>query len=127
MPSMDTMFPGGARERCPIHHSYMPCMHCNTGAFARRTDPGTSKYAAARVDVSAKEKVVLDSLKAYGPGNGHEVAARTGMRLNTVTPRFKPLLKKGLIRNALTQDGGHLKRERQLVWEATGADVDGNG
>jgi DNA-binding MarR family transcriptional regulator len=73
------------------------------GAYARRSDPHTAHEAAQRVNVTDLESVVLEALRALGPSTSHEVAAHTGLDLVTVSPRFKPLEKKGLVRRRLNE------------------------
>jgi hypothetical protein len=70
-------------------------------AWARSEDRDTSKEAAEAVrgDVATKlEQEVLDGLRRLnGSGTAREVAAITGMDLQSVTPRFMPLARKGLV------------------------------
>lgn len=68
------------------------------GAFARATDPATSHAAAAAVDATAKEAVVLAAIAQFPEGCiADDIARVTGLRDGTVTPRLRPLLRKGLI------------------------------
>ena len=71
------------------------------GAYARHTDPHTSHEAARSIQVTDLESVVLGALRALGPSTSHEVAEYTGLDLVTVSPRFKPLEKKGLVKRKL--------------------------
>jgi DNA-binding MarR family transcriptional regulator len=73
------------------------------GAYARRLDPHTSHDAAASVKVTDLEAVVLYALKDIGTegATSHEVADHVGMDLVTISPRLKPLEKKGLVRRNL--------------------------
>jgi DNA-binding CsgD family transcriptional regulator len=66
-------------------------------ALARHTDPETSHDAAKNIKVSAKEEIVLECLAIYGPQTSIEIANRTGLNPNTVTPRMKPLKEKGKV------------------------------
>jgi uncharacterized membrane protein len=68
---------------------------------ARRTDPATSREAASKVAgrVSDLEAIVLDALRAAPAGlTTWEIAEATGLSLVTVSPRCKPLERKGLVR-----------------------------
>ena len=65
-------------------------------AHARRSDPETSKAAAKGVNASRYELVVLNALE-YGPATIREIETRTGVHYGTISPRFAPLVKRGLI------------------------------
>lgn len=80
-------------------------------ARARRRDPETSRAAANRIDGSALAQQVLHELRMNGPGTSHELAARLGMSLVTVSPRMKPLEDNNKVRRAGKRDG-------RTVWEA---------
>jgi predicted transcriptional regulator len=68
--------------------------------LARKTDPATSQDAAAGVNSTKLEAMILMVLRAYGPKTMHDVAAITGKPLVTLSPRFAPLRRKGLIHEA---------------------------
>lgn len=81
-------------------------------AAARKTDPATSHAAAAAVTpkrASIKDHI-LTEIAVHGGCTGTEIADRTRLRLNSITPRFKELSDAGLIK-----DSGQ-RRERQIVW-----------
>jgi len=65
-------------------------------AFARNTDPETSHQAAAKVNASRLEEIVMDAL-THGPMTSKELAEATGEARVSVSPRFKPLERRGLI------------------------------
>lgn len=71
---------------------------------ARRTDPDTSRSAAARIDGSGLAERVLGAL-ADGDATTHELAERLGLSLVTVSPRLAPLRRKGLVVEAGRRDG----------------------
>ncbi len=82
-----------------------------TDALARSSDPDTSKDAAARVNVSKRERQVLDALKSLGDkATTREIADRSGVELLTVSPRLKPLEAKGLVRRT------EARRDGAIVW-----------
>lgn len=86
-------------------------------ARSRRSDPATSKAAAASVDVTALEKRVLEAL-AVRPMTSHELAAYLCLELVTVSPRLRPLADKQLVADSdmrrLTPSG-----RKAIVWRAT--------
>ena len=67
--------------------------------FARATDPQTSKEAGASVNVSRIEKVVLDAIKAFPNGCILQDIehALPEIRQSSISPRIRPLIRKGLI------------------------------
>lgn len=69
-----------------------------TEAYARHTDPDTS-HAAATMDPTRLEAEVLEVIKRYPRGciADDVVDALPHYRQHSITPRFKPLEKKGLI------------------------------
>ena len=75
-------------------HSSGPASH----GLARHTDPDTSHAAALSVDVSQLERIYLETLRANPMGlTNEEIAERTGLPLNSISPRSKPLRDKNLI------------------------------
>ena len=87
---------------------------------ARNTDPGTSHAAAAAIQekIPALERKVLDALRAVLP-NGMticETADWLGMERWSVSPRFRPLERKGLIYEATTKIAP--TGRSQIVWKA---------
>jgi len=90
-------------------------------AFARRTDPVTSEDAARsiRPETSRLENVVLDTLKKRGERGGTtgELAEITGMSLVTVSPRIKPLVRKGYVEDSGQRRSG-ISGRKSTVWRA---------
>ena len=81
-----------------------------TLAPVRRRDPATSRAAAARVDASGLAALVLDALRANPSGlTSHELAAQLGRDLVSISPRMRPLVDKGFVREAGTRD-------RRTIW-----------
>lgn len=72
--------------------------------LARRTNPSTSREAAAKVDGKGLAAQVLAEL-AKGEGTTHELAQRLHLSLVTVSPRMAPLQRKGLVTMAGKRDG----------------------
>lgn len=87
-------------------------------AYARKDDLDTSHKAADKVRRGDAERKVHEAFIRGGPANGREIAARTGIDLNTVTPRLRPLRDKGKITFALDKDGERIRRDGQYVWAA---------
>ena len=71
---------------------------------ARRADPDTSRAAAARIDGTTLCDRVLAEL-SRGDATTHELAARMGLSLVTVSPRLAPLRRAGLVVEAGKRDG----------------------
>jgi hypothetical protein len=88
-----------------------------TSAFARTTDPSTSKAAAASVDTERLYEAVTAAIRTFGE-NGCTIdellAAMPGYNYNAVSPRIAPLERKGLVvRNGDTRRG--VSGRQQLV------------
>jgi hypothetical protein len=68
-------------------------------AMARATDPDTSREAAESVDSVQMERIVLEAIAQFPNGCIADELERVlpGYRWNTITPRFAPLIRKGLI------------------------------
>lgn len=61
---------------------------------ARRTDPPTSHAAAAKVNVTRLQRIILKTLKAHGPLTISEVAAANRLPRDSLSPRMKGLVEK---------------------------------
>jgi hypothetical protein len=91
-------------------------------AHARKTDPATSHEAAKLITPSLNkiEQVIYDALRSFLPGGAtsDEIVEASGIQYRTVTPRLKPMCKKGFV-----VDSGGTKRgdsgRRQIIWVAT--------
>jgi DNA-binding MarR family transcriptional regulator len=80
-------------------------------AYARRDDPETSHEAAKKVDATKREKQAIDGLRGLGgEGNSKEIAAFMGVDKWSISPRMKPLEKKGLVERTEKRRGG------SIVW-----------
>lgn len=76
-----------------------------SAARARRTDPHTSHEAAASVDVQERERQVLEALANHPEGlTTREMAEVTGIDRVSLSPRTKPLERKGLVARSGTRD-----------------------
>jgi hypothetical protein len=77
--------------------------------LVRRSDPATSRAAASRVNVNALEQLVVDTLRKFGPCTSHEIAFYCKRDLVSISPRMRPLVVKGIVRECGTRD-------RRTVW-----------
>jgi predicted ArsR family transcriptional regulator len=74
-------------------------------ALARTTDPVTSHEAAASINVGGesgigvtdREQVVIDTIRSNGPMTQEQVADTTGIERPAISPRFAPLVRKGML------------------------------
>lgn len=87
---------------------------------ARTTDPNTSHEAAAAIleKIPELERRVLDALRTVLPKGMTQpkTAVYLDMQEKSITPRFRPLARKGLIYEAgfeIAPTG-----RRQIVWKA---------
>lgn len=68
--------------------------------LARRSDPDTSHQSARQTNASRLEGLVLGFLRENGSCTTEQVCAGLKMEWNSISPRFRPLVNKGLIREA---------------------------
>jgi len=87
-------------------------------ARARKTDPETSHEAAASVKVPPLERKILSAITALGDATSLEVSDYLGIPRVTISPRFKPMGRKGLIRRTGETRFSDTGR-RSEVWEAS--------
>jgi hypothetical protein len=94
-------------------------------AHARNTDPGTSHAAARSVRAEANdlEAIVSRSIARRGDRGMicDEIVDATQLNWNTVSPRLRPLCKKGIITSRPDGNGKPITRpgksgRRQIVW-----------
>lgn len=92
-------------------------------AYARATDPGTSHAAAKAVkgeEAGRLERQVVMALE-LGPGDGlttHEICAIYGLEYGSVTPRIKPLVRKGLVVDSGIRRVPEGRTKAGIVWKA---------
>lgn len=90
----------------------------STRALARHDSPDTSKLAAATVNVSRLENLVLDAIASYGPTGciSDEVRALVpGMPYSSITARFSALLDKGLIEDSGQRRRGYSRKLQRVL------------
>lgn len=73
--------------------------HYDDEAHARSTDPYTSHESARYVDVSFTNGLILNFLKARGlhGGTSEEISDELQLTRVNVSPRLRPLARKGLV------------------------------
>lgn len=89
-------------------------------ASARATDPWTSHEAAdsiAGTRVSELQRIVLSALRDHGPMSAEQVADRTAIDKQSITPRFRPLRELGLVEQTGSYSVNRSGR-RSIVWRA---------
>jgi DNA-binding MarR family transcriptional regulator len=114
----ETLFsvPGGA----------MRCQHCGNDAHtsqqheeekkrfetarARKLDPETSKEAAASVNTTAMEELILYLLYKFGPSSTKELAMKSLRSRDSLSPRMKSLEQRGLVFRTAE------RRDKATVW-----------
>jgi hypothetical protein len=76
---------------------------------ARRSDPETSKQAALSLDPTETERIVLEVIRLFPEGCIFDdiLAELPTFREGSISPRLKPLTKKGLI-----EETGELRKGR---------------
>lgn len=91
--------------------------------LARSTDPVTSHEAAALVNVTEREELVLNILNNNGSMNAEEVALLAGAEVPALTPRFRPLANKGLIYDTGRTSKALKSNRQRIIWAITPAGV----
>lgn len=76
-----------------------PAFGTNPKEMVRTEDPDTSHEAAAKVDSAKLEQMVLEVIAKYPNGCIADDVERelAHLRSHSITPRFAPLLRKGMI------------------------------
>lgn len=91
-------------------------------AHSRRTDPTTSEDAAEsiRPELPELEFRVLHAIQKRGETGAttNELAELMGISLVTVSPRIRPLVRKGFVQDAGKRRKGPSGR-KSIVWRAT--------
>jgi len=73
-------------------------MVITTTGNARFSDPQTSHDAANNVDAAKLERLVVGCIQEHGPVASDKVSQILGIDLQSVSPRFRPLANRGLIK-----------------------------
>lgn len=86
-------------------------------AHARRSDPPTSKAAAASIEVARMEAQVLEVLRQYPAGlTTEQIAGYTGEPLVSISPRLRPLAEKGLVEDS-DERRLNVSGRRAIIWK----------
>lgn len=90
-------------------------------AYARRTDPETSKEAAESMTDDRLTGLQMKALTALGSAGGSaindEIVAHSDEDWNTITPRMAPLERKGMVERNGKRPGS--KTKQQTIWRIT--------
>jgi len=89
----------------------------NTAGGVRLTDPETSVDAALSVDATKMEQIVLDTIKSFSNGciSQDVENALPHIRASSITPRYRPLMKKGLIVDTGEKRPGFSGRNQRVM------------
>ena len=92
-------------------------LHAIGCALARRTDPQTSQEAADSVKTAPLERMVLEAIKTSERGcTADELAIKLpSIPMNTLTPRFAALIRKGLIKDSGERRNGKSGRSQRVL------------
>lgn len=87
-----------------------------TDAYARASDPETSRAAAKSMESSRLEEAVYQTIRSYSGGlTSREVAAIMGIDWGSISPRFAPLCRKARIKDSGERRKGASGRSL-IVW-----------
>jgi hypothetical protein len=99
----------------------LPLFSRNGAAYSRSSDPVTSHQAAESVrgrEASEMEGKVLAELQMWPDGlTSHELVWNTGIPWQSLTPRIRPLVRKGLVEDSGIKRSGPSGRSL-IVWRA---------
>lgn len=85
--------------------------------MARRTDPDTSQEAAEKIDAARLERMVYEAICMYPNGCTSDQIMRhfPNHGVQTISPRFAPLIRKGLIYDTGERRKGGLGRSQRVL------------
>ncbi len=105
----------------PARKGYADDPWYNDVAWARKTDPFTSHESAKKITprVGTIDDAIYKALLEVGPhgATSDEIVEMTGLKYRSVTPRLKPMTRKGLVtggKETRVGESGH----KNLVWKA---------
>lgn len=85
-------------------------------ARSRSSDPHTSRLAAASVNTTRLEQMVVDAIAEHGPMTSFQLAGVLDLSLVTVSPRLRPLADKGYVKDSGERRINESGR-KSIVWE----------
>jgi hypothetical protein len=89
----------------------------STEAYARSTDPQTSRDAADSLKMTELETSVYTALARTDGATCSELGAMMQLPRDSISPRMPPLLRKGhIVDSGLRRPGP--SRRQQIVWKA---------
>lgn len=98
-----------------------PVLSANDVARARRCDPFTSHLSAGKITprLGTIDDSIYKALLAVGESGAtsDEIVEMTGIKYRSVTPRLKPMMRKGLVtggNETRVGESGH----KNLIWKA---------
>lgn len=94
-----------------------PHFGTNPKKMARNTDPDTSHDAAEKVDTARLERMVYEVICMYPNGCTSDQIMRHFPKhgVQTISPRYAPLLRKGLIYDTGERRPGNLGRQQRVL------------
>ena len=93
-------------------------MKTHETGLARNSDPETSHEAAWSVDTTSLQDLVLHTLRYGGGMTAAELSGELRKPLNTISPRTRQLVNRGLIKDSGERRPTPSGR-KAIVWRAT--------
>lgn len=91
-------------------------------AWARKTDPDTSRAAARSVNANALEAGVVGALKSNPGGlTSFEIAQHLSLSHVSVSPRLRPLADRGVVEDSGERRCNPGSRAKSIVWRMRNA------
>lgn len=92
--------------------------------YARKDDPESSKEAAAVMNATALEDVAVEQMAKRGRLTTIEMASAVGLPRDSISPRMKNLVRKGIAINTGEKRIVEGSRVRCIVWALTPNGID---
>jgi hypothetical protein len=94
-----------------------PSFGTNAREMARNTDPDTSHEAAEKVDAARLERMVYEVICMYPSGCTSDQIMRhfPSHGVQTISPRYAPLLRKGFVYDTGERRLGNLGRPQRVL------------
>ena len=98
----------------------VPPFGTHSRKMARNTDPDTSQEAAEKVDSAKLEQMVYEVICMYPQGCTSDQIMKHFPKhgVQTISPRYAPLLRKGLIYDTGERRPGSLGRQQRVLRKA---------